>query len=181
MQNSSENFTQGSACARNSSVNIDFDEMTSFGQSGGQDGEEIDGESKFSAEQGLAEVRRAAQDAPQKQKFKGQNLDDVIAGGGAPETYAHKNLAGTPQGVKDTSRGAKGARQDAKGASQGAKNTQQEDAAYFENGEGDEPPFEAQEDEAKFKPAPPLNIEEMGIPKINEANRLDDDDAPLDL
>ena len=36
-------------------------------------------------------------------------------------------------------------------------------------------------DEAKFKPAPPLNIEEMGIPKINEANRLDDDDAPLDL
>ena len=52
---------------------------------------------------------------------------------------------------------------------------------YFENGDGDEPPFEPQEDEAKFKPAPPLNIEEMGIPKINEANRLDDDDAPLDL
>ena len=167
MQNSSENFTQGSAGARNSSVNIDFDEMPSFGQSDAQDGEEIDGESKFSAEQGLAEVRRAAQDAPQKQEFEEQNLDDARAGSVAPETDVHKNLSGTPQGVKDTS--------------QGAKNMQQEDAVYFENGDGDEPPFEAQEDEAKFNPAPPLNIEEMGIPKINEANRLDDDDAPLDL
>ena len=102
--------------------------------------------------------------------------------GVAPQTEgAHKNLSGTPQSVKDTSQGAKGARQDTKGTSQGAKNTQQGDAVYFERGEGDEPPFEAQEDEAKFKPAPPLNIEEMGIPKINEANRLDDDDAPLDL
>ena len=181
MQNSSENFTQGSAGARNSGVNIDFDEMPSFGESGDeQDSEEIDGESKFGVEQGLAEVQRAAQNAPQKQEFKGQNLDDTRAGGVAPQTEgAHKNLTGTLRGVKDTSRGAKGARQDAKGVSQGAKNTQQEDAVYFEN--GDEPPFEAQKDEAKFKPAPPLNIEEMGIPKINEANRLDDDDAPLDL
>ncbi len=181
MQNSSENFTQGSASARNSSVNIDFDEMPSFGESGGQDGEEIDGESKFSAGHDLAEAQRAAQGAPQKQEFEEQNLDDTRASGIAPEIDAHKNLAGTPQGVKDTSPGAKGARQDAKGASQGAKNTRQKDAAYFESGDGDEPPFEAQEDEAKFKPAPPLNIEEMGIPKINEANRLDDDDAPLDL
>ena len=184
MQNSSENFTQGSASTRNSGVNIDFDEMSSFGQSGEQDGEEIDGESKFSAGHDLAEAQRA----PQKQEFEGQNLDDTRAGVVAPETYAHKNLAGTPQGVKDISPGAKGASQGAEGASQGAegasqgtRNTQQEDATYFENGEGNEPPFEAQEDEAKFKPAPPLNIEEMGIPKINEANRLDDDDAPLDL
>ena len=185
MQNSSENFTQGSAGARNSSVNIDFDEMPSFGQSDAQDGEEIDGESKLSAEHGLAEVQRAAQNAPQKQEFQGQNLDDARAGGVAPQTEgAHKNLTGTPQGVKDTSRGTKGAQQDAKGASQGTRNTQQENAAYFESDDGDERPFETQErqeDEAKFKPAPPLNIEEMGIPKINEANRLDDDDAPLDL
>lgn len=178
MQNSSENFTQSSAGARNSSVNIDLDEMPSFDESD----EEMDGESKFSAEHGLAEVQRAAQNAPQKQEFEKQNLDDARAGSVAPETKsAHKNLAGTPRGVKDTSPGTKGARQDAKGVSQGAKNTQQEDAVYFENGDGDEPPFEPQEDEAKFKPAPPLNIEEMGIPKINEANRLDDDDAPLDL
>ena len=176
-QNSGVSLNTSFASAQNSGVNIDFDEMPSFGESD----EEIDGESKFSAEQGLAETRRAAQNAPQKQEFKGQNLDDTRAGGVAPETNAHKNLAGTPRGVKDTSPGAKGARQDAKGASQGAENTQQEDAVYFENGDGDEPPFEAQEDEAKFKPAPPLNIEEMGIPKINEANRLDDDDAPLDL
>lgn len=175
-QNSGVNLNTSSASARNSGVNIDFDEMPSFGESDEEmDGDEIGAEPKFSAEQSLAETRRAAQDAPQKQEFEGQNLDDVIAGGVAPQTEGvHKNLAGTQ-------RGAKGARQDAKGASQGAKNTQQEDAAYFENGEGDEPPFEVQEDEAKFKPAPPLNIEEMGIPKINEANRLDDDDAPLDL
>lgn len=181
-QNSGVSLNESSAGARNSGVNIDFDEMPSFGESSEQDGEEIDGESKLSAEQGLAEVRRAAQDAPQKQEFEKQNLDDARAGSVAPETKsAHKNLAGIPRGVKDTSPGAKGARQDAEGTSQGAKNTQQEDAVYFENGDGDEPPFEAQEDEAKFKPAPPLNIEEMGIPKINEANRLDDDDAPLDL
>ncbi|WP_297918046.1 hypothetical protein, partial [uncultured Campylobacter sp.] len=147
----------------------------------GQDGEEIDGESKLSTEHGLVEAQRAAQDAPQKQEFKDQNLDDVIASGIAPEIDAHKNLAGTPQGVKDISPGAKGASQGAEGASQGVNNAQQENAAYFESGDGDEPPFEVQEDEAKFKPAPPLNIEEMGIPKINEANRLDDDDAPLDL
>ena len=193
MQNLSENFTQGSAGARNSSVNIDFDEMPSFGESGDEmDGEEIDGESKFSAERGLAEARRSAQDAPQKQEFGEQNLDDAIAGIVAPEADVHKNLTGTPQGVKDTSRGTKGARQGAEGvvgASRGAESAQREDASYFEGDdsyEGDEPPFEAQErqngvDEAKFKPAPPLNIEEMGIPKINEANRLDDDDAPLDL
>lgn len=177
MQNSSENFTQGSAGARNSSVNIDFDEMPSFGESG----DEIDGESKFSAGHDLAEVQRAAQNAPQKQEFKGQNLDDTRAGGVVPEIDVHKNLAGTLRGAKDTSRGTKGARQGAESASQGVKNTKLEDAGYFERGEGDEPPFEAQEDETKFKPAPPLNIEEMGIPKINEANRLDDDDAPLDL
>ena len=153
--------------------------MPSFGQSDAQDGEEIDGESKFSAGHDLAEVQRAAQNAPQKQEFKGQNLDDTRAGGVVPEIDAHKNLAGTLRSAKDTSRGTKGAQQDAKGTSQGAKNTQQEDAAYFER--DDEPPFEPQEDEAKFKPAPPINIEEMGIPKINEANRLDDDDAPLDL
>jgi len=181
-QNSGVSLNESSAGARNSGVNIDFDEMPNFGESSEQDGEEIDGESKLSAEQDLAEVRRAAQDAPQKQEFEGQNLDDVIAGGISPETEGvHKNLAGTLRGAKDTSRGTKGARQDAESASQGAKNTQQEDAVYFENGERDEPPFEPQEDEAKFKPAPPLNIEEMGIPKINEANRLDDDDAPLDL
>lgn len=193
MQNSSENFTQSSAGARNSGVNIDFDEMPSFGESGDeQDSEEIDGESKFGVEQGLAEVQRAAQNAPQKQEFGEQNLDDAIAGIVAPEADVHKNLAGTPRGVKDTSPGAKGARQGAEGvvgASRGAESAQREDASYFEGDdsyEGDEPPFEAQErqngaDEAKFKPAPPLNIEEMGIPKINEANRLDDDDAPLDL
>ncbi|WP_297949246.1 replicative DNA helicase [uncultured Campylobacter sp.] len=180
-QNSGVNLNTSSASARNPGVNIDFDEMPSFGQSGEQDSEEIDGESKLSAEQGLAEVQRAAQNALQKQEFEEQNLDDTRAGGIAPEIDAHKNLAGTPRGVKDTLRGTKGARQGAEGASQGAENTQQENAAYFENGDGDEPPFEAQEDEAKFKPAPPLNIEEMGIPKINEANRLDDDDAPLDL
>ena len=126
----------------------------------------------------MAEVQRAAQ----KQEFEEQNLDDARAGSVAPETKsAHKNLAGTPQGVKDTLRGTKGARQGAKGASQGMEGAQQGGASYFENGDDDEPPFEVQEDEAKFKPAPPLNIEEMGIPKINEANRLDDDDAPLDL
>ncbi|WP_298101940.1 replicative DNA helicase [uncultured Campylobacter sp.] len=175
-QNSGVSLNTSSASARNPGVNIDFDEMPSFGESDEEmDGDEIGAEPKFSAEQSLAEVRRAAQNAPQKQEFKRQNLDDAIAGGVAPQTEgAHKNLAGTPQGVKDTSPGAKG-------ASQGAKNMQQEDAAYFERGDGDEPPFEAQEDEAKFKPAPPLNIEEMGIPKVNEANRLDDDDAPLDL
>lgn len=194
-QNSGVNLNTSSASARNSSVNIDFDEMPSFGESD----EEMDGESKLSAEQGLAEVRRSAQDAPRKQEFGEQNLDDARAGGVAPKIDAHKNLAGTPRGVKDTLRGAKGARQDAKGVSQGAEkvagasrgaeSTQREDASYFEGDdsyEGDEPPLEAQErqngaDEAKFKPAPPLNIEEMGIPKINEANRLDDDDAPLDL
>ena len=185
MQNSSENFTQGSAGTRNSSVNIDFDEMPSFGQSGEQDGEEIDGESKLSVEQSLAETRRAAQNAPQKQEFQEQNLDDAIEGSVAPETKStHKNLAGTPQGVKDTSRGTKGAQQGAEGTSQEANNARQENSVYFGSGEGDEPPFEPQEpqeDEAKFKPAPPLNIEDMGIPKINEANRLDDDDAPLDL
>ncbi len=153
-QNSGVSLNTSSASARNPGVNIDFDEMPSFGQSDAQYGEEIDGESKFGVEQGLVETRRAAQDAPQKQEFKGQNLDDVIAG-----------------------------------ASRGAESTQLEDASYFEGDdsyEGDEPPLEAQErqngaDEVKFKPAPPLNIEEMGIPKINEANRLDDDDAPLDL
>jgi len=179
-QNGGVSLNESSASARNSGVNIDFDEMPSFGESGGQDGEEIDGESKLSAEQGLAEAQRA----PQKQEFQGQNLNDTRAVSVAPEIDAHKNLAGTPRGVKDTSRGAKGVRQSTKGASQGAKNTQQEDATYFERGEGDEPPFETQErqeDEAKFKPALPLNIEEMGIPKINEANKLDDDDAPLDL
>jgi len=180
-QNSGVNLSTSSASVRNSGVNIDFDEMPSFGQSDAQYGEEIDGESKFGVEQGLVETRRAAQDAPQKQEFEGQSLDDAISGSVAPETDAYKNLVGTSQGVKDTSQGTKGARQDTKGASQGAKNTQQENAAYFERGKGDEPSFEAQEDEAKFKPAPPLNIEEMGIPKINEANRLDDDDAPLDL
>ena len=178
-QNSGVSLNESSASARNPGVNIDFDEMPSFGQSDAQDGEEIDGESKFSAGHDLAEVQRAAQNAPQKQEFKGQNLDDTRAGGVVPEIDAHKNLAGTLRSAKDTSRGTKGAQQDAKGTSQGAKNTQQEDAAYFER--DDEPPFEPQEDEAKFKPAPPINIEEMGIPKINEANRLDDDDAPLDL
>ncbi|WP_297897380.1 replicative DNA helicase [uncultured Campylobacter sp.] len=178
-ENSGVSLNESSAGARNSGVNIDFDEMPSFGQSDAQDGEEIDGESKLSVEQGLAEMQRAAQDAPQKQEFEEQNLDDTRAGGVVPEIDAHKNLAGTLRSAKDTSRGTKGAQQDAKGTSQGAKNTQQEDAAYFER--DDEPPFEPQQDEAKFKPAPPLNIEEMGIPKINEANRLDDDDAPLDL
>ena len=183
-QNSGVNLNANSASAQNSGVNIDFDEMPSFGESD----EEIDGESKLSAEQGLAEVRRAAQDAPQKQEFKGQNLDDVIAGGVAPETEGvHKNLAGTLRGAKDISRGAKDARQGAEGKSRGAESTQREDALYFESddsADGGRSSFEAQErrqDEAKFKPAPPLNIEEMGIPKINEANRLDDDDAPLDL
>ena len=189
-QNSGVSLNTSSASARNSGVNIDFDEMPSFGESSEQDGEEIDGESKFSAEQDLAEVRRVAQDAPQKQEFKGQNLDDVIAGSVAPETKStHKNLAGIPRGVKDTSRGAKGARQGEEGVSQSAGSAQREAASYFEGDdsyEGGESPLEAQErqngaDEAKFKPAPPLNIEEMGIPKINEANRLDDDDAPLDL
>lgn len=177
-QNSGVSLNESSAGARNSGVNIDFDEMPSFGQSSGQDGEEIDGESKFSAGHDLAE----AQHVSQKQEFGEQNLDDAIAGIVAPETNAHKNLAGTPRGVKDTSRGTKGARQDAKGVSQSAGSAQRMDVPNFERGEGDELPFEAQEeDEAKFKPAPPLNIEEMGIPKINEANRLDDDDAPLDL
>lgn len=178
-QNSSVSLNESSASARNPGVNIDFDEMPSFGESG----DEMDGESKLSAEQGLAEVRRAAQNAPQKQEFQGQNLDDTRAGVVAPQTEgAHKNLTGTPRGVKDTSQDAKGARQDAKGVSQGAESAQRMDVLNFERGEGDELPFEAQEeDEAKFKPAPPLNIEEMGIPKINEANRLDDDDAPLDL
>ena len=177
-QNSGVSLNTSSASARNSGVNIDFDEMPSFGESD----EEIDGESKFSAEQGLAETRRAAQNAPQKQEFKDQNLDDARAGIVAPQTEgAHKNLAGTPRGVKDTSRGTKGARQGEEGVSQSAGSAQRMDVLNFERGEGDELPFEAQEDEAKFKPAPPLNIEEMGIPKINEANRLDDDDAPLDL
>nr|WP_315003063.1 replicative DNA helicase [uncultured Campylobacter sp.] len=195
-QNSGVNLNTSSASARNPSVNIDFDEMPSFGQGGEQDSEDIDGESKFSAEQGLAEVQRAAQDAPQKQEFEGKNLDDARAGGVAPETEgvrgnsAEQNVK-SAEGSKDARRGAKGARQGAEGTSQGAEkvagasrgaeSTQQEDITYFERGEGDEPPFEPQEDEAKFKPAPPLNIEEMGIPKINEANRLDDDDAPLDL
>ena len=191
-QNSGVSLNESSASARNSRVNIDFDEMPSFGESGDeQDSEEIDGESKLSAEQGLAEVRRAAQDAPQKQEFQGQNLDDVIAGGVAPQTESvHKNLAGTLRGAKDTSRGTKGAQQGAEsvvGASRGAESTQREDASYFEGDDSADDgrsSFEAQErrqDEVKFKPAPPLNIEEMGIPKINEANRLDDDDAPLDL
>ena len=197
-QNSGVGLNESSASTRNSGVNIDFDEMPSFGQSDAQDGEEIDGESKFGVEQGLAEVQRAAQNAPQKQEFEKQNLDDVIAGGVAPQTEgAHKNLTGTLRGVKDTSPGAKGAQQDTKGASQGAEkvagasqgaeSTQREDASYFESddsADGGRSSFEAQErrqDEAKFKPAPPLNIEEMGIPKVNEANRLDDDDAPLDL
>ena len=165
-QNSGVSLNTSSAVARNPGVNIDFDEMPSFGESD----EEIDGESKLSVEQSLAEVHRAAQGAPQKQEFEGQNLDDVIAGSVAPETEGARGNS-TEQNVKS-----------AEGASQGTKNTQQEDATYFER--DDEPPFEAQEqrqDEAKFKPAPPLNIEEMGIPKINEANRLDDDDAPLDL
>ena len=178
-QNSGISLNESSAGARNSGVNIDFDEMPSFGQSSGQDGEEIDGESKLSAEQSLAEVRRAAQGAPQKQEFNGQSLDDAIAGGVAPETERmHGNSADAQQNVK-SAESAKDARQGAEGTSQGAKNTQQEDATYFER--DDEPSFEAQEGEAIFKPAPPLNIEEMGIPKINEANRLDDDDAPLDL
>lgn len=178
MQNSSENFTQGSAGARNSSVNIDFDEMPNFGESG----DEMDGESKFSAEHGLAEVQRAAQNAPQKQEFQGQNLDDARAGIVAPETERVRvDLA--ERNVK-SAEDAKDARQDTKGASQGVSNILREGGAHVEDNdsnENDKPPFEAQEDEAKFKPAPPLNIEEMGIPKINEANRLDDDDAPLDL
>jgi len=185
-QNSGVSLNESSVSTRNPSVNIDFDEMPSFGESD----EEIDGESKLSAEQGLAEARCGAQDAPQKQEFQGQNLDDARAGSVAPETKStHKNLAGIPRGVKDTSRGAKGARQGEEGVSQSAGSAQREAASYFEGDdsyEGGESPLEAQErqngaDEAKFKPAPPLNIEEMGIPKINEANRLDDDDAPLDL
>nr|WP_314166649.1 replicative DNA helicase [uncultured Campylobacter sp.] len=184
-QNSGVSLNESSASTRNSGVNIDFDEMPSFGQSGGQDGEEIDGESKFSAEQGLTETRRAAQDAPQKQEFQGQNLYDTRAGGISPETEGvHKNLAGTLRGAKDISRGAKDARQGAEGTSQSVSNVLREGGTHVEDNdsnENDEPPFEPQEDEAKFKPAPPLNIEEMGIPKINEANRLDDDDAPLDL
>ncbi|WP_295151478.1 replicative DNA helicase [uncultured Campylobacter sp.] len=181
MQNSSENFTQGSAGTRNSSVNIDFDEMPGFGQSGGQDGEEIDGESKFSAGHDLAEAQRA----PQKQEFQGQNLDDVIAGSISPETE-HMRGNSAEQNVK-SAESAKDALQDVKGASRGAESAQREDASYFggdDSVDGGRSSFEAQErrqDEAKFKPAPPLNIEEMGIPKINEANRLDDDDAPLDL
>ena len=194
-QNSSVSLNERSASARNSGVNIDFDEMPSFGESD----EEIDGESKLSAEQGLAETRRAAQDAPRKQEFEGQSLDDARAGGVAPQTERmHGNSADAQQNVK-SAEGAKDALQDAKGVSQGAEkvagasrgaeSTQREDASYFESDDsydGDEPPLEAQErqngaDEVKFKPAPPLNIEEMGIPKINEANRLDDDDAPLDL
>lgn len=190
-ENSGVSLNESSASTRNPGVNIDFDEMPSFGESGDEmDGEEIDGESKFSAERGLAEAQRSAQDAPQKQEFGEQNLDDAIAGIVAPEADVHKNLTGTPQGVKDTSRGTKGARQGAEGvvgASRGAESAQREDASYFEgddSADGGRSSFEAQErrqDEAKFKPAPPLNIEEMGIPKINEANRLDDDDAPLDL
>lgn len=192
-QNSGVNLNTSSASARNSGVNIDFDEMPSFGESD----EEMDGESKLSAEQGLAETRRAAQDAQQKQEFQGQNLDDVIAGGISPETEgargnsAEQNVK-SAEGAKDARQGADGKSQGAEGvagASRGAESTQLEDASYFEGDdsyEGDEPPLEAQEwqngaDEAKFKPAPPLNIEEMGVPKINEANRLDDDDAPLDL
>ena len=197
-QNSGVSLNESSAGARNSGVNIDFDEMPSFGESGDEmDGEEIDGESKFSAGHDLAEAQRAAQDAPRKQEFGEQNLDDTRAGGVAPETDVHKNLTGTLQGVKDTSRGTKGARQGEEGVSQsaekvagasrGAESAQREDTSYFEgddSADGGRSSFEAQErrqDEAKFKPAPPLNIEEMGIPKINEANRLDDDDAPLDL
>ena len=103
-QNSGVSLNESSASIRNSGVNIDFDEMPSFGESSEQDGEEIDGESKFSAGHDLAEAQHAAQNAPQKQEFQGQNLDDVIAGGVAPQTEgAHKNLAGTPRGVKDTS------------------------------------------------------------------------------
>lgn len=173
-QNSGVSLNESSASARNSGVNIDFDEMPSFGESD----EEMDGESKLSVEQGLAEVQRAAQDTPQKQEFEGQSLDDARAGGVAPETESvHKNLADTLQGAKD-------ARQGAEGTSQSVSNALREGGAHVEDNdsnENDEPPFEAQEDEAKFKPAPPLNIEDMGIPKINEANRLDDDDAPLDL
>ena len=183
-QNSGVSLNESSAGARNSGVNIDFDEMPSFGESG----DEMDGKSKLSAEHNLAEVRRAAQNALQKQEFEEQNLDDTRVSGVAPQTEgAHKNLAGTPQDVKDTSRGAKDARQGAEkvaSASRGAESTQREDASYFESddsADGGRSSFEPQEDEAKFKPAPPLNIEEMGIPKINEANRLDDDDAPLDL
>ena len=196
-QNSGISLNESSASARNPGVNIDFDEMPSFGESGEQDGEEIDGESKLSVEQSLAEVHRAAQGAPQKQEFEGQNLDDVIAGGVAPQTERmHVNSADAQQNVK-SAEGAKDARQGAEGksqgaekvagASRGAESTQREDASYFESddsADGGRSSFEAQErrqDEAKFKPAPPLNIEEMGIPKINEANRLDDDDAPLDL
>ncbi|WP_297905395.1 hypothetical protein, partial [uncultured Campylobacter sp.] len=94
------------------------------------------------------------------------------------------------EGAKDALQDAKGASQGAEkvaGASRGAESAQREDASYFEgddSADGGRSSFEVQErrqDEAKFKPAPPLNIEEMGIPKINEANRLDDDDAPLDL
>ena len=186
-QNSGVSLNESSAGARNSEVNIEFDEMPSFGESSGQDGEEIDGESKLSAEQGLAEVQRAAQNAPQKQEFKEQNLDDTRVSGVAPETEgvrgnsAEQNVK-SAEGAKDALQDAKGASQGAEkvaGASRGAESAQREDATYFER--DDEPPFEPQEDEAKFKPAPPLNIEEMGIPKINEANRLDDDDAPLDL
>lgn len=180
-QNSGVSLNTSSAGARNPGVNIDFDEMPSFGESD----EEIDGEPKLSAEQGLAETWRAAQGAPQKQEFEGQHLDDVIVGIAAPETEGvHKNLADTLQGAKDISRGAKDAWQGAEGTSQSVSNVLREGGTHVEDNdsnENDEPPFEAQEDEAKFKPAPPLNIEEMGIPKINEANRLDDDDAPLDL
>lgn len=190
-QNSGVSLNTSFASARNSGVNIDFDEMPSFGESD----EDIDGESKFSVEQGLAEVRRAAQDAPQKQEFEGQNLDDTRMSGVAPETEgvrgnsAEQNVK-SAEGSKDARRGAKGASQGAEGvagASRGAESTQREDASYFEgddSADGGRSSFEAQErrqDEAKFKPAPPINIEEMGIPKINEANRLDDDDAPLDL
>ncbi len=175
-QNSGVSLNTSSASARNSSVNIDFDEMPSFGESG----DEMDGESKLSAEQGLAE----AQNVSQKQEFGEQNLNDTRRDGIAPEIDAHKNLAGTLRGAKGTSRDTKGAQQGEEGVSQSAGSAQRMDVSNFESGEGDKPPFETQErqeDEAKFKPAPPLNIEEMGIPKINEANRLDDDDAPLDL
>ena len=194
-QNSGVSLNESSASARNSSVNIDFDEMPSFGQSGEQDGEEMDGKSKLSAEQGLAEVRRAAQDVPQKQEFQEQNLYDTRAGSISPETEgvrgnsAEQNVK-SAEGAKDALQDAKGASQGAEkvaGASRGAESAQREDASYFEgddSADGGRSSFEVQErrqDEAKFKPAPPLNIEEMGIPKINEANRLDDDDAPLDL
>ncbi len=194
-QNSGVNLSTSSASVRNSGVNIDFDEMPSFGQSDAQYGEEIDGESKFGVEQGLVETRRAAQDAPQKQEFQEQNLDDARAGGVAPETEgvrgnsAEQNVK-SAEGAKDALQDAKGASQGAEkvaGASRGAESAQREDASYFkgdDSADGGRSSFEAQErrqDEAKFKPAPPLNIEEMGIPKINEANRLDDDDAPLDL